>query len=1285
MRQAILFFLLLITITTRAQLTGTKTIPGDYTSMAAAVADLNFNGVGTGGVTFNITAGYTETGNFTITATGTAANPIVFQKNGAGANPLFTAAIGTGWDAVFKMTGTDYTTFDGLSLEENPANAGGGWIEKTEFGFSFVKVDATNGCQHNTIKNCSISLDRTFYQVDGGGAAHFSCGVYMYNVNAGYVWINSESTTTGTHSYNIIQNNTISNIQQGVYIYGYHNTSSGLAVIERENEVKDNTINNLGGTGVCSGVGLYYAANCTITGNNITTHPSHTVGASVINYYPLGLSGCIISNNSIQMDGSAVLNPQKGIYVQGVGAANPADPGWNTITINNNTIQSSNTNYEYNGIESLNIIAAFQQIENNVINLNSNPAANSGEAHGIWMQNWWSHQTTVSIKNNIIRNHASSLTNATGISLSDNTDLVTIEGNRIYNNNANTGGAFQGFLGIYFTALNGSVAKNNLIDLGSTNTTFRFTGIKLASEGLETYNNLISCRATPVTGQASYVGIEVNAPAGIFPTKIHHNTVYLGGGSTGVNNGKALAINTTQPTQLNNNIFYTNMLPGNGTGKLVAFANLQSISNTNFLSKNNLFYCGTPSATNITYTDPQGDYQSLVDYKLHVCAKDVNSVSGTVPFLSFDFANANYLHIDPAIATLVNNNGTNTPEVTVDYDGQSRNVTTPDIGADELNGTNGQLNSMITMPVLWLKADADVYNDAGITFATNGQTVQQWNDQTCNGFNVSQSNSGWRPTWDQYAFNGKPAIKFDKNLGTKFLENLVDNPVAAGAERTIFIVAKSQCGYNGGTIFTQRRTAPYAAFYVYNIGSNPITLYSDGVNGASNANTTVSPTTNELLGNFPFIATYRVPTNNGFLQFYVNGVPQTVSQSAGVTNESGNNGFTLGTWDNLNDPLPWGGWIAEIIVYNKSLSDEERQAVETYLQNKYTVAGLPAVFNGLPAATTSSDANQSEVSWVHMYNTSNSSKVIASVNAFCLDLGTINSTVYNDATAGVYGGIRYMRRHYVINTTLNPFGGKLVRLYYTDADFADLQSYVPGLTSASQLVITKYSGANEDGVFDPSGGTTQLIPPSQITTGTVMGVNYLEFYVTGFSEFWIHTGMVALPLQFQSFTAQKCNNNQVCLNWKTANEQDVSHFEIEKSTDGSNFYRIGSEPARNQSQNLYSFLDNATTGADTKVYYRIRQVDADGRVAYSSILWVSFDEKEISIYPTVFENKFNLQNNQSKILQLDLYSADGKWLQTQAIKPGTNTIAVNTTQKGIIIYRIQQNGILVQSGKLWKQ
>ena len=37
-----------------AQLSGIKTIPGNYATIAAAVADLNTNGVGTGGVTFNV-------------------------------------------------------------------------------------------------------------------------------------------------------------------------------------------------------------------------------------------------------------------------------------------------------------------------------------------------------------------------------------------------------------------------------------------------------------------------------------------------------------------------------------------------------------------------------------------------------------------------------------------------------------------------------------------------------------------------------------------------------------------------------------------------------------------------------------------------------------------------------------------------------------------------------------------------------------------------------------------------------------------------------------------------------------------------------------------------------------------------------------------------------------------------------------------------------------------------------------------------------------------------------
>ena len=92
------------------QLSGIKTIPGNYASVAAAIAALNASGVGTGGVTFNVAAGYTETfitptDGYIASNTGTAANPILFQKSGSGANPKITAATGTGnMDAIICFT-----------------------------------------------------------------------------------------------------------------------------------------------------------------------------------------------------------------------------------------------------------------------------------------------------------------------------------------------------------------------------------------------------------------------------------------------------------------------------------------------------------------------------------------------------------------------------------------------------------------------------------------------------------------------------------------------------------------------------------------------------------------------------------------------------------------------------------------------------------------------------------------------------------------------------------------------------------------------------------------------------------------------------------------------------------------------------------------------------------------------------------------------------------------------------------------------------------------------------
>jgi hypothetical protein len=1236
-----------------AQLTGIKTIPGDYISMASAVSALNANGVGAGGVTFNIASGYTETGNFTITASGTVSNPIVFQKSGAGANPIFTAGTGTGWDAVFKMVGSDYITFNGITVQENATNLLGNYIQKTEFGFAFFKTDYTNGCQHNTIANCTISLDRTFLENDPAPNTHMAIGIYMYNRDAAYNWINQESTVAGTHSYNTFTNNTISNVGMGIQIYGYHNTTSSLAIIERHNVISNNTISDVGGfNSMAFGINIQYAANTTITGNNITTHVSHQSGCAGIQYSPLGLSGVLINNNTIQVNATqinAFTTVQFGITVAN-GSNIPADPGWQTIEINNNNILAANANRGYTGINCQYNIAAFCTVENNNISMTTHPSYD-GTSYGIQIQNWWSHITQVSIKNNIVKEHISALAQLYAISCEDNTDVFNVEGNKVINNN----GAI--IRGIYMFGETGSLAQKNIIDCGPVNIVSQFTGIQIAGINNSAVNNLIACRATSNTSTVHFgIASSIYTTTG---NKVHHNTVYLDGGNNlGPNYSTCISLNSSGLlTEMHNNIFINKMQAGSNTpGYISAFFNYHNVASTNFKSHHNIFYAGSPSLRNSIYNYgvginlPSSIDSNILSYKLRVCDKDSNSMSGDIEFLSFDPIDPNYLHVNTSNASLAHNNGKALATVTTDVDNNVRSASTPDIGADEFAGTTASPTVMQTPPVLWLKADAGVYQDAGVSLAMDGQNVQQWNDQSCNGFNASQPDATKRPTWQQYAFNGKPALWFDGVNGNYWLENTVNTPVAtAGSARTYFVVAKAACNasgiYMGGHLFTNRRNAVASTLEFVKNGNNGI---FHGGNFMSNHPQATSVNFEDGQKQ-PFVGTWTTEGTNTNLNFWFNGVAATTANANFMEDNSTSLGYCVGDrrdafqFDTPNGQYDWQGHIAEIIVYDRVLSATERQAVESYLQQKYITTPSVAQFNDLPSSTTSSTTTYIDAIWKHPYNIVNNTQALVSIKDNCLELGTINSNVYVEANPVQIGTGYAMRRHYTINTSLNPAGTKRVRLYYTDADYANLQTMVPSLTSHSQLVVTKYDGPAEDGIFNTTGGSLTFIPSAQITTGTAFGQRYLEFDVTGFSEFWIHTGSVPLPVDILTFHANPCNT-KACLQWTVGEEKNVSHYEVERSLDGKAFQFVGKVNATNESS--YSFTDNMPYAG--RNYYRLNVVDIDGKHNYSPIRSIDFTEGQwnIAILPTYSENgQYTLQSNKS-IRSVEIFTTNGSLVQT---------------------------------------
>ncbi|MBK8553314.1 MAG: hypothetical protein IPL53_20540 [Ignavibacteria bacterium] len=113
-------------------LTGVKSIDafGDYTTFKSAIEDLNKHGVGTGGITFNVTPNQTFTENLPIlSVSGTELNPVIFQKSGSGNNPVIKPTGGSGTaDYGFALVGADYITIDGIDININSGNA-------VEYGF----------------------------------------------------------------------------------------------------------------------------------------------------------------------------------------------------------------------------------------------------------------------------------------------------------------------------------------------------------------------------------------------------------------------------------------------------------------------------------------------------------------------------------------------------------------------------------------------------------------------------------------------------------------------------------------------------------------------------------------------------------------------------------------------------------------------------------------------------------------------------------------------------------------------------------------------------------------------------------------------------------------------------------------------------------------------------------------------------------------------------------------------------------------------------------------------
>ncbi|MCO6498530.1 MAG: T9SS type A sorting domain-containing protein, partial [Chitinophagaceae bacterium] len=154
------------------------------------------------------------------------------------------------------------------------------------------------------------------------------------------------------------------------------------------------------------------------------------------------------------------------------------------------------------------------------------------------------------------------------------------------------------------------------------------------------------------------------------------------------------------------------------------------------------------------------------------------------------------------------------------------------------------------------------------------------------------------------------------------------------------------------------------------------------------------------------------------------------------------------------------------------------------------------------------------------------------------------------------------------------------------------------------------------------------------------------------------------PVNLMNFNG-RYSNGRVLLDWQTAQEVNSDKFEVYRSTDAQNFELIGSVKSAGYSGSTisYSFTDNQP-GSSQYVYYKLKQIDLDGKFIYTNVVKVAVGNKMASfqVYPNPFSNRFTVAFSATKTADatLILRNSIGQPVMQKTIKAvkGNNSVDI---------------------------
>ncbi len=564
--------------------------------------------------------------------------------------------------------------------------------------------------------------------------------------------------------------------------------------------------------------------------------------------------------------------------------------------------------------------------------------------------------------------------------------------------------------------------------------------------------------------------------------------------------------------------------------------------------------------------------------------------------------------------------------------------------------------------------------NAGVTLVTG--VVSQWNDNSGNGFNATQTSTASRPSPNTTGFNYNSTISFD---GVDNYFNMSDLVSSTSTAITTFAVARQTA--------TNRDT--YGCILVgqtNNIGSGG----GYGLTASNSGNTAFGFFVRDYFNNFGSAAgTLTVPTimcgnwngttaNN--IEYSENAASlDTDPYTPGSVGDNGNS--YIGSGIGSGTDYCFYGDIAEVIVYNVGLNAASTSAVHSYLALKYGItksgsyvnSAATNIFNNtapynrnvIALARDDNSALMQKQSRnyddsVRIYISTLAASSAANTGTFSSNnqyvvMGSNSGKLVGMATerpAGIYS--RLEREWEVENTGFGSTFNINVKLP---------TAALPASVTASdiRLLVDADGNFTNSAVYSAFDGLTISYSNSVITisgiTTTMIPSNSTRYITIGSSS-----PNTPLPIQLISFDAVACDDN-ICLHWETFREWDNDYFEILRSNwKGEDFEYVTRADATSGLMlriNKYYYTDKDLK--EGLYYYKLKQIDFDGTSTISKPIVVNLNSRKerIILFPNPASNSFLIKTDfplVSSDVTLTLVDALGRKFHIAGISGDENSI-----------------------------